>query len=88
MCDCDCELPKRERWRQIREEALDGEGVVAVPKAGVWIVRDGKAKRVEMPERGEWLIKDNEIREVVESEMVDYAEDDVASTVWVKKGDE
>lgn len=21
MCDCDCELPKRERWKQISEEA-------------------------------------------------------------------
>lgn len=22
MCDCDCELPKRERWKLVKDEAL------------------------------------------------------------------
>jgi hypothetical protein len=42
MCDCDCELPKRERWRQIREQALHEAGRVAVPNTGAWFVTEGK----------------------------------------------
>lgn len=87
MCDCDCELPKQKRWQQIREEALGEAEAVAVPKAGVWIVREGRAKRVEMPDSGEWLVMASEIREVIHSERVDYAEDCIAYTVWVKRDD-
>jgi hypothetical protein len=46
MCDCDCELPKQERWRQIREEALAGQGLTAAPDTGTWLVVDGVAREV------------------------------------------
>ncbi|MFC5799101.1 hypothetical protein [Streptomyces formicae] len=45
MCDCDCELPKRERWKQIREEAL--EGLVTVASKGRFVVHDGKVHRIK-----------------------------------------
>lgn len=44
MCDCDCELPKREKWNQVRQEAL--AAATAVPATGEFLVRDGKVIEV------------------------------------------
>lgn len=44
MCDCDCELPKRERWAQIREEAM--KGLLTVPARGRFLVYEGKVRKV------------------------------------------
>lgn len=44
MCDCDCELPKRERWAQIRAEAM--QSLTTVPNRGRFVVYDGTVYRI------------------------------------------
>lgn len=45
MCDCDCELPKQERWTQEIDHYLRDK--VTVPAEGEWFIQEGVARRVE-----------------------------------------
>jgi hypothetical protein len=56
ICDCDCELPKQEKWQQIREIyaaelAQDLADLVTVPRRGDFFIRDGLA----MPVTDSWI---------------------------------
>ncbi|GHG10095.1 hypothetical protein [Streptomyces hydrogenans] len=69
MCDCDCELPKQEKWRQVREQAYRDIGISALSIAA----------------GDEYLVSGGKVMRVLESEMQDYVEDEVSYLVWVRR---
>lgn len=80
MCDCDCELPKAKRWKQIREEALarfEGLADACPSKSAVHVDPEGR-----------WFVQDGVIREVEEATWIDRVEDSTCYEIWVKAAEE